>query len=282
MFFGLAVCLVQASASFAAVRQIVTPAGLAVDASGNLYVANFGRNDILIYNSSFVQETAKTITNGIAGPQGVAFDQYGNLWVSNFNASNGGSNGSITEYTNRVLQTSNTITNDVQGPLSIAFDGLNNLWVDQNELGVDIYSPLHAYAPPSNLAQTFDNGEIIQAIGLSGGQVAFGTPTYVHVSSSSVFLETGTEDGNGFSLDSFAFGKDNKNNIYFTSDVNHILYIVSPNNTAVPLVSPLPFTGTCRGIAIDNARGRIYVSDEVGNQIFVFDKTGAVITTIHN
>lgn len=200
----------------------------------------------------------------------------------NFNASNGGATGSITEYTKGVLQTANTITNDVQGPLSIAFDGLNNLWVDQNTLRVDIYSPQHAYAPPSTLAQTFNNGEIIQAIGLSGGQVAYGTPTFVHVSSSSVMLETGTQDGIGVPLDSFAFAKDSKNNIYFTSDVNHTLNILFPNGTEGPFIS-LPFTGTCRGIAIDNARGRIFVSDTIGNQIFVFDKTtGAQITTIHN
>jgi DNA-binding beta-propeller fold protein YncE len=38
-----------ASTSFAALK-LNKPAGLAVDAAGNLYVANFGLNNILVYN----------------------------------------------------------------------------------------------------------------------------------------------------------------------------------------------------------------------------------------
>lgn len=36
--------------------------GMAVDAKGNLYVANHGANQILVYNSSSQQMTSKTIT----------------------------------------------------------------------------------------------------------------------------------------------------------------------------------------------------------------------------
>src|SRR5271163_1086204 len=94
-------CLVAlTSASFAAKKPISFPRGLAVDAKGNLYVANSGGNDILIYNDSYVQTTSKTITQGVSNPTGVAIDSQGNLWVSNYGTSNGGANGSISEYTN--------------------------------------------------------------------------------------------------------------------------------------------------------------------------------------
>ena len=127
--FSLTLSLaILTSASFAK-NHLKTPAGLAVDASGNLYVANDGANQILIYNSTYAQQTTKTITNGVSEPVAVALDQYGNLWVANFKASNGGPTGSITEYIGGVLQSGNTITNGIQGPESLAFDTLNQLWI---------------------------------------------------------------------------------------------------------------------------------------------------------
>jgi hypothetical protein len=48
-----------ASAGFAAPKPISYPRGLAVDAKGNLYVANSGGNDILVYNPSYSQMMAK-------------------------------------------------------------------------------------------------------------------------------------------------------------------------------------------------------------------------------
>ena len=98
--FAITLCLaVLASASFAATKNhLNNPLGLAVDASSNLYIANHGANQILVYNSGYAQQTAKTITTGIAEPTGLAIDPYGNLWVANY------SSGSITEYTAGVQQ----------------------------------------------------------------------------------------------------------------------------------------------------------------------------------
>jgi DNA-binding beta-propeller fold protein YncE len=47
---GLVLC---ASTSFA-VHNLKQPAGLAVDSGGNLYVANFGLNEILIYSPNYL------------------------------------------------------------------------------------------------------------------------------------------------------------------------------------------------------------------------------------
>jgi streptogramin lyase len=105
-----------ASASFAAPKPISYPRGLAVDAKGNLYVANSDGNDVLVYNPSYGQVASKTITENIINPTGVAFDPQGNLWVANYGTSNGGANGSIAEYTNGVENTSHSITNGIFAP----------------------------------------------------------------------------------------------------------------------------------------------------------------------
>lgn len=79
--------LFLAAASFAATKPLINPEGLALDSKGNLYVANEGGNQVLIYNPSYQQLTVKTISINLNGPTGVAFDGSGNLWVSNINSS---------------------------------------------------------------------------------------------------------------------------------------------------------------------------------------------------
>ena len=71
-----------ASASFAVTHPLSQPRGLAVDAKGNLYVANWAVNQILIYSPTYQQLTGRTITTGLNGPMQLTFDVQGNLWVA--------------------------------------------------------------------------------------------------------------------------------------------------------------------------------------------------------
>jgi sugar lactone lactonase YvrE len=71
---------------------LLTPAALAFDALGNLYVSSFQNNRVLRYDptglflNNFVADDPATPTvdesGGLAGPIGVAFDATGNLYVS--------------------------------------------------------------------------------------------------------------------------------------------------------------------------------------------------------
>ena len=75
-------CLaVFVSASFAKTYPLNQPSGLAVATNGDLYVANEGGNEVLVYSANYSQIAGKTITQGINSPTAVAFDGQGNLWV---------------------------------------------------------------------------------------------------------------------------------------------------------------------------------------------------------
>jgi streptogramin lyase len=58
------------------------PIGVAVDSSGDVYVADFKNNEIREINASDVVSTFVPVSAGLNGPYGVALDPAGNLYVT--------------------------------------------------------------------------------------------------------------------------------------------------------------------------------------------------------
>jgi hypothetical protein len=274
MFCVLAVCLgVLTSASFAADHPLNQPLGLAVDASGNLYVANHNANNILIYNSSYVQQTSETITSGIDVPTGLAIDASGNLWVANYGASNGGSEGSITEYAAGVMQSSNTITNGVVGPQNMVFDELGDLWVNNNGGSLTAYVTAGTFGPPATLQQTIPISDF-WAVGEGVGVLFIGTSTGNCQYSTTQFLFSGA--GTCFFLGdaATAFARDNTGGVFVqtTTPGFNVVYFFPNSPDAFTFESSLPFTPAFNesGMAVDNIHHRLYVSNRAGNKILVY------------
>jgi len=265
------------SASFAATKPLSYPRGLAVDAKGNLYVANSGGNDILVYNPNYGQTTAKTITQNISNPSGVAFDPQGNLWVSNYGTSNGGANGSVAEYTNGKQNTNASITSGILGPNAIAVDGLGNVWVENDYTNVTVYAPSYVYTQPYSLIRTLTPSPTVYGITVSDGAFSWGANGGVSQVAATPVVVSGTISG-------FAYGNDN--GYALASDASGQVYMGNTDgsvNIASPLVFEYGFlqlTFAPSGIAIDNARGRVYLSNYNGNSISVYSTAGALLHTI--
>ena len=105
------------------------PTAVAVDASGNVYVADTGNNRVIIEppggSTAASQET--TIGAGLTAPAGVAVDLNGNVYIANTGANNvlkatlsGASYGAPT-----VVATTATL----QSATGVAFDGRGNLYI---------------------------------------------------------------------------------------------------------------------------------------------------------
>jgi hypothetical protein len=108
---------------------LASPAGVAVDAAGDVWVANAAGNGITELSSTGVLLTGTsgyTGSNNILGSQGLAIDRSGNVWVADTLLS------SVVELTvtGGAIQSSTSFTaGGIHGPTSLAIDSQNNVWV---------------------------------------------------------------------------------------------------------------------------------------------------------
>jgi sugar lactone lactonase YvrE len=104
------------------------PAGIAIDASGNAWVANAGGGSVTELSSEGAPLTgANGYTGGgtIFGAQGVAVDKAGNVWLSDTLLS------TVVKLTvaGGVVQQSASYSAALNGPAALAVDGQNHVWV---------------------------------------------------------------------------------------------------------------------------------------------------------
>ncbi len=131
------------SAVSGAGTSLNTPYLMAMDSSGNIWVANTVANTIVEFTQLQLAvggAPAPTVTlsstaNSLDSPFSLAFDRSGDLWVAN----GGPGTGSVVEFTPGQLAASGaptpgvTITTNGSGsiavPTSLAFDGRGDLWI---------------------------------------------------------------------------------------------------------------------------------------------------------
>ncbi|MGB8012412.1 MAG: hypothetical protein WCF68_12410 [Terriglobales bacterium] len=277
--------LVLSCAGFAASNPLRSPRGLALDASGNLYVANTDGNNILVFSPSYSQLRSKTITAGINAPTSLVFDSLGNLWVANSGASNGGANGSISQYTAGVQNAGATITDGIDNPFSIAMDGIGNLFVENNYANVTVYEPQSAFSPPRFPFVFYSAAEETLFFGVlasSQGVVFVGTSGYFEDTPQTVY---------GMELN-FIYGQNLRETVdgealALTSDASANVYLANADGTVDKLLADggvqstvLEASFPITGIAVDSKRGRIYLSDYDDSQIAVYSLTGTLLKVI--
>jgi len=214
-----------ASASFAAkTHPLNQPDGLAVNSKGDLYVANEGANQILVYSPTYSQIPSKTITQDINSPFAVAFDPQGDLWVANVVPSRAGVD-YLSEYSPAGKQINAAVSqeySEYDAPI-LAVDGAGNIWV------AGMQGFMHVRSTPS----PYSSGQSVQFYGLAGAYtaaaaqgpwVAFGTPSSATWQLAGPTL-TGASNS-GF----FGSGETVPDGVAaMTFDANCMLYVAAPN-----------------------------------------------------
>ena len=109
--------------------QLNTPWGIAIDSSGNLYIADTGNNRIRKVSTN---GTITTLLGGgaisLAGPVGVTVDGSGNVYIADTN------NNVVRKYSNGVTTT--VVSTGLSAPTGVAVDGSGNLYI--SDFGNDV------------------------------------------------------------------------------------------------------------------------------------------------
>jgi DNA-binding beta-propeller fold protein YncE len=250
---------------------------VALDARGNLYVANIFSNQVLVYDPNYVQQAGKMITAGLSAPVGVAFDSKGNVYVAN--QTGGGGTGSITQYSSASLQNSRfLITDGIAVPFAITVDGLDDLHV-VNVASESVY-PLADNINGPFLLTSVPLPECIDgcAIAVHRGDLYVGARDGGW---EKAFISELLAGNNRFPV----FQSTNGGVAALATDSSGDLYVVTGNEVdywgpkgGPALIFELGFEPA--GIAVDTARGRIYLSNLVNNQVLVYSTKGTLLYTI--
>ncbi|MCL4467849.1 MAG: hypothetical protein M1591_02795 [Deltaproteobacteria bacterium] len=235
------------------------PYGIAIDALGNVWVANRGSNTVSEISSTTSTPQTTTIAVGTS-PFGVAIDHRGNVWVTNSN--------SISEISGN---TATTPTTGFSRAVAIAIDSAGNLWVS------DFNTSLLTELDPSGAVQrVFPVCSSPQPVAIDAlGNVWIGSWGGGAISEVTAQF-TGYTYNLGY--DSVGLAVDQSGNIwasdYGTYDVYEISYI-----TATPVISTvISSMASPAGIAID-ASGNVWIVDYVNNNVTELSPAGAQVAT---
>lgn len=280
---ALIIALLAACAVVSAHAQIPlsTPQGLAFDSAGNLYVANYGTNQILIYSPELVQ--SGSISEGLSGPNKLAFDSLGNLYVSNYLSN------SITVYDpNGVQMMSKTITNQIQVPEGVAVDSAGNVFVGNNGSNkVTAYNSQGVFLGSLNQDNRHHHFTSVGPMAIYGPNIYIGTgpaagQSYTNSYNIALLLkgharevvtydDTADEGPTGIAFDSAG-------NVYIDYYYTGTAVKYSPTNQVLLTLNTGHY-GQGEGIAVDS-QGNIYVSFGL-NTINVYNSAGTLINTLH-
>ncbi len=275
---ALFIALLSVCQMAAATNPLNQPRGLALASNGNLYVANSGANNVLVFNPNYAWVSSKTITAGVDKPTGVAFDSGGNLYVANIGSE------SVTQYSSAGVQNAaGTITAAINTPESIAVDGLDNIWVNDGYLEVTIYAA-NVYPANTSKPAAYQNifvapGNVpIYGIALHNQFFAWGTVNQAVTQYADQALGSAGAGGWGGAADeALAVAFDSTGNLYY-GDADNSVWFVNFNQ-GVASFETLSFTPA--GMVVDSTRGRVYISNQQGNAIEVYSTaTGGLLKTI--
>jgi sugar lactone lactonase YvrE len=163
--------------------SVSAPDALAIDGSGNIYVANGAvfPGAVTVYSPSGA--LLRTLPAGAV--QNVVVDHAGRVYIANCDVScgNGTNPDSITVYAANSTSVAYSVTNDVSVPGSMAFDSKNDLFVGNGaqgsgnnvvEYAAGTASPIQTIAAPGPSGMAVDKNNVLYvANGLGPGGASY-------------------------------------------------------------------------------------------------------------
>ena len=240
--------------------QLNRPGAVAVDGSGNLYIADSRNNSVRKVDSTgTITTVAGTGEYGFGGdggpavqallrsPSGVAVDGAGNLYIAdreNLRIRKIDSTGTITTVAGAgkygsAVDTGPAVQAQLRSPAGVAVDGAGNLYIADSGRG--------------RVFKVDSTGTITTVAGGPALEDRIGRPTSVAV--------------------------DNAGNLYITESLYNRIFKVDSTGTIATVVgaSAQARLRYPSGVAVDNA-GNLYIADRNNHRILKIDSTGTITT----
>jgi len=133
---GLTVTVTQAGTNYIGPGPVIAlvstglnqPSGVAVDGSGNVYIADTNNNAIEEWSAP-TQAVSTLMSTGLNRPRGVAVDVSGNVYIADT------SNGAIKEWSAAMQQETMLVSTGLNRPSGVAVDGSGNVYIADTSNG---------------------------------------------------------------------------------------------------------------------------------------------------
>ena len=258
---GLTVTVTQAGANYLGPGPVVTlvstglndPMGLAVDGSGNVYIADYQNNLVKEWSAS-TQAVSTLVSSGLYLPHGTAVDGSGNVYIADAGRE-------IQEWNAATEQVSPLVSQEY-APLAIAVDGFGNVYFADNT-GYAIRERNAATEQVSTLVSSGLFVPLGVAVDVSGN-------VYIADYGNGAVREWSAATQLAMPLTSAAFlplgvAVDGSGNVYI-ADADG--YAIREWSAATQQVATLVASGLNypQGVAVDGS-GNVYISDSYNNAI---------------
>ena len=239
-------------------RSFISPEGVAVDAAGNVYVTDTGRQEVFKVTPRGAQTT---MGSGLAVPEGVAVDGAGNVYITDSQAD------AVFKVAPGGVQTQ--IGSGFSYPSGVAVDGAGNVYVS------DPFVPtVFKITPAGNQTMVGSNYNTPVGVAVDAAGNVYVADTF----DATVFKITpgGTQTMIGSGLISpAAVAVDAAGDIYITDSATDTVEEVAPNGVESTVVQRLnvPY-----GVALDGS-GNLYVANTFSSQVQKVDRADAPTLT---
>jgi len=264
---------------------VSSPQAVAVDASGNAWVANAGNTvtELSGGTGAFLSGTSGYTSGNLDAPDSIAIDTNGNAWIANCGApcsssANASSVTLMTPSAGNTVAASNFTGGALNGAYALAVDGSNNVWV-ANALGISV-TELNSTGQPQSGANgytsTFQSSPTAIAIDATGNAwTTSASSNAISELTSAGGAGTNGYQGAGLSYP-FAVAIDNSSRAWVVDQSSNALTVLSGGSP----VAGSPFAGG--GLSLPNAvaldgSGTAWVSNSNGS-LSAFSSTGMAMT----
>jgi len=261
---GFTVTVTQAGTNYIAPGPVTTlvssglaePEGIAVDGSGNVYIADRVNSAVREWNAS-TQQMTTLVGTGLSYPDAVAVDGSGNVYIADTG------NNTIKEWSASTQQVTALVPTGLSGPTGVAVDGSGNVYIaDTGNSAIKEWSP--STQQVTALVSTGLSGPTGVAVDGSGNVYIGDTGNNAVKQWNAATQQVTTLVSTGLNGPT-EVAVDGSGNVYIADTGNHAIEEWSASTQQVAAVVSTG-AGDPGGIAVDGS-GNVYFSDSLANVV---------------